>query len=142
MNVPNQRLGDGRAAVEVFGNQLERLTIVEEFANVVRIGVGDRFPLPELAGLIDRELRPLDVRREMRLQQEGAAALRLPSPRRAWRRRETAFDARQVARDPWVIVNCGAKRLIQPQLFQVAQSPLPVSSSRRMTGRTASSWTS
>ena len=72
MNLADERFRDRIAAFEVLGDELKRGPVVEKLARVVRVGAR-RAPAGEEAGrLLEREVRPLDVRGVVRLEEEGA----------------------------------------------------------------------
>jgi hypothetical protein len=72
VDLADEPLADGRSAREVLASQLECLAVVEQLADVVRIRAGDLLSGPDSFGLIDAQLRALDVRRVMSFEQERA----------------------------------------------------------------------
>src|SRR5258705_499595 len=66
----DELLADRLAAREGIGDEVERAAIVEQLPDVIRQRLLDCAARPESRGLFERELRALDVRRVVRLEEE------------------------------------------------------------------------
>jgi hypothetical protein len=74
VDLADQPLGDRLAAVEVLGDQLKRVAVVQQFTHVVRLRLIDALPGPRTLRLRHREVRAFDVRGVVRLEQQSSLA--------------------------------------------------------------------
>ena len=73
MVLPNQLLGERPTRAEPSGDELELGPVVQEFPEFVRVGPGQGLPREKSVALLQRELRPFDVRRLVCLKDQNAA---------------------------------------------------------------------
>ena len=102
MDFPDQPLGDRSTATEPSGHELECVPVVQKLARIVRVRLGHRLSGEECRGLHQLELRPLDVSRMVRLEDECPRA-HLPDPvfgqRRRFQKPPRPLDPREIGRD-------------------------------------------
>ena len=112
VNLADQPLRDRCAAGRVLRDEIERPPVVQKLPHIVGVGFRYRLAGHQAFGLVEGQLRALDVRRVMGLEHQRPFP-HLPDPvlREAGGFQETTrpLDPRQALGDAFVIVNRGWK---------------------------------